>query len=317
MIPCSKWFAAACLISQICAGALASEIHDPLVREWISQCKAMNGIEVRWLEVQDVLTRGGEIGFSFDVRHDVEVRWPNAAEVRSRVVPTGNQRESALAIRFDRDFLITGSGVVSESFIKRAESNTSMVGSSKRLGLTQVSLVPSLLGIWLEESPPETVFFDRVSAESFRVRFNELGMRATVQRRPAEAGQPMLVVTRLESVLSGDSPGQWWDFDDFVALEGGGAIGRTRTWHSILADGRVYDSMPAEVQGVRRLGMGAPVSFEERSETSKDRYEEHWQAMRPSRPLHRSLASAGPALAWIGVGGLLLTGAVVMYRRVR
>ncbi len=248
----------------------------------------------------------------------MHVRWPTAVELRSRVVETGDQRESTAAVRFDRDFTLTGAGVVSETFTRRSESNTSMVGASaRRLGVVPVSFAPSLLGVWLKDESPEAVEFDQVSADSFRVHFKNLRMRAVIQRRADAAGNMMMVVSRLESVSSDGTPTQWWEYDDFARVNGGGAVGRTRVWYSGLQDGRIHESVPAVLTGVRITGLGEPVSFEELSDSGEGAYEAPPARVGHGRSGRRALASAGPIVLWLGAGALLVAVGVVVIGRVR
>lgn len=222
------------------------------------------------------------------------------------------------AVRFDRDFTLTGAGVVSETFTRRSESNTSMVGAqARRLGVVAVSFAPSLLGVWMEDESPDAVEFDRVSADSFRVHFKNLRMRAVVQRLADGTGGDMMVVSRLESVSSDGSPTQWWEYDDFARVEGGGAAGRTRVWNSRLQDGRIHESMPAVLTGVRIMGLGEPVSPEELSDNGEGAYEARLADVGPSRSGRRGLASAGPSVLWLGAGVLLVAVGIVVIGRVR
>ncbi len=315
-----------CLILPLAAvgkGVVAADAPpSPLVRVWIDECKRANGVEFLWADQQDVLTEDGEVAYSFDVNQTVRVHWPHAMELRSRVVQTGDQRESAAAVRFDRDFTVTGAGVVSETFTRRSESNTSMVGASaRRLGVVAVSFAPSLLGVWLEDESPDAVEFDRVSADSFRVHFKNLRMRAVVQRRTDAAGRAMTVVSRLESVSSDGTPTQWWEYDDFARVDGRGGegvgVGRVRVWFSSLHEGRIHESVPAVLTGVRVTGLGESVSFEELSDSGEGAYEARLAEVGPARSGRRMLISAGPIVLWVGAGALLVAVGIVVIGRVR
>lgn len=305
-------------MTSFACGQASMSADDARISTWIDQCKRLNGVEFIWTETQDVLSGDGRVEFSFEVDQTVRVRWPSALEHATRVIETGEPRVSSAAMRFDRDFTLTGSGLVRESYLRHSQSDTSMVGASaRRLAVMPVSFAPSLLGVWAGEANPDAMEYEEISGDAFRVHFKELRMRAEVRRQTDSEGGVMMAVTRLESVSSGDAPTQWWEYDDFARTSGGGAAGRIRIWYSVLPDGRIYESMPATLVEIRPVGPAEPGWLAELPPPGGDATTSRPPVGGNGRTGYRTLVSAGPIVLWLGGGVLLIAGVIVLAGRMR
>lgn len=309
---CHRVGLAGLIVACVAGLSWADPGHD-LVRSWIEQCRRLNSVVYHWTDRQDVLDPAGRLAYTLGKEEVVLVDWPDRIEHRSRVNETGEVRISAAAIRFDRDYFVSGSGWVSESYVRRSEQRSAVVDTPRRQAVTQASFAPSLVGVWLGEMPEGSFEVETLSDRSFSVSSDELGLRAFVRRignDGASRNSEPLAVYRLEMMGADGHPRLWWDYDDFrPAGNTGAAVGHVRVSYSILRDGSVLKSMPAKLTDLRRAGLAASQgsSSDERDDaglgpTAAD------QGTGGSGRRTRALLPAGPLMLWLGAGLVIILG---------
>jgi hypothetical protein len=300
-------------------GSDASNEATDVVRSWVAQCARVQAFECEWLETRDVIDSTGELAYSFDATETFEFRWPIGLVHRSRTVPTGDDRDAALGMRFNQDIVIGPNGVHMERAVGRGTERSLGDGSSlRKIVRSQAPYAPTLLGIWMSEQPETVANVDILADGSFGVLLPDQGMRVFLKRPwTRESEHASLVVYRLEMLSAESEPMLWWTYDDFVPIGNTGLhTGSVRVSYSILKNGTLFESAPATLTRIESVAFRAESS---RPSEAVAGTEEPTPAAGPGNPDPTNTARRSGlvsidgmirALFWIG--GLLLAAIVLV-----
>lgn len=147
-----SWLAALVILMRAPEAMAATSGPNDAVRDWVAQCEQVRAFECEWFESRGVIDSSGELAYSFDTTESFEFRWPIGLVHRSRTVPTGDDRDAALGMRFNQDILIGLNGVHMERAVGRGtERFLGNDSSLRKLVRSQAPYAPTLLGIWMGE----------------------------------------------------------------------------------------------------------------------------------------------------------------------